>query len=766
MIAREQIKQAIEAIARQAPDIGRVLDELLAVGRIETADGETSAAVFPDLCFRFDGRPVVVRKFLFVKEGTAALERGLLIRYGELRRKRELALARSRLDFLQAAREVRLAGLATLVDYELALARSRAADREEALRRLQALAEGSPAGGIPRDAAAEGVLFHGELESGRELLFARFPFCREALLQVADINLEFFDVRSLLDALLHGREDRTFAAISEGRILGLLCLTLRSQWFQRLLEITQIATVRGRTHEDSPPPPRGVGRFLVAGTYLFWKRFLPRVRHLVLDSEIGARGFYDRLGFSFRPPHRYRLSSPGPELLAAVLPLLENLPDAPPRLVQEIVDHISRQLRRRPRIFRGTAEACPEGDRELIRRALGVRRYPQIATTATRRLLRSGRSLSGFDELLAIAQQNPEVRRRFLPEDRPAVGVCLDPRFRRHLEGVFHLESAARFDAIREAIEDPSLAGKLVFVPARQATSEELAWVHTPEHIARVAGTSGRPLTSFDLDTQAGSDSWETACLAVGAVFVLLEEIWSGRLQRGFAAVRPPGHHAEADRAMGFCLFNNAALGACYLQRRHGVRRLLMVDLDAHHGNGIQRAFYETDEVLFISLHQFPGFPGTGKLGETGRGRGEGFTVNVPLPAGCGDEDYLAVLHHLVRPIARAYRPEMILVPVGFDLWSRDRLAGMRVSAEGYGGMTGLLADLAAELCGGRIAFILEGGYSAEGIRACGLRLLQALCRPNAGNLEALERAAAKPPTLPALRKAIEVHRERWSILR
>ena len=765
MIAREQIKLAIDAIARRAPDIGRALDELLAVGRIEPADEAAAAAAAPDFCFRFDGRPVRVRKFLFVNAGTAALERGLLIRYGELRRTQELSLSRKRVDFLQAAREVRRAGLQTLLDYELALARERAAGRPEALERLAVLEEDREEDSIPRDPGAPGVLFHGPLEGGRDGLFVQFPFCLEALRQVAEINLEFFDVRGLLGALLQDRGHRYFAAISEGRILGLLQLTPRREGFVYALEITQIATVRGRTGEDSPEPPRGVGRFLVAGAYLFWKCFFPRARHLILDSEIGARGFYDRLGFSFRPPHRYRLEAPGPALLAAVLPLLETLADAPPRLGHEIAGHVARQIRRMSRIRReGDLRREAEG-REFIRRALRARRHPEIATAATRQLLRSGRNLSGLDELLSIAGQNPEIRRRFLTAEGVTVGVCLDERCRRHLEGVFHLESPARFDAIREAIEDPSLAGKLTFLPARPAALEELLWVHTPEHIARVARTAERPLTSFDLDTQAGAHSWEAACLAAGAVFVLLEEIWSGRLQRGFAAVRPPGHHAEADRAMGFCLFNNTALGARYLQRRHGARRLLIVDLDAHHGNGIQQAFFDTREVLFVSLHQFPGFPGTGKLGETGIGRGEGFTVNVPLPPGCGDEDYLSVLHHLVCPIARAYRPEMILVPVGFDLWARDRLAGMRVSPEGYGWMTSLLADLASELCGGRIAFILEGGYSAEGIRACGVRLLQALCRPSPSNLEALERVAARPATLPALKKALEVHRGHWRVL-
>ncbi len=765
MIQRQQIKQAIDAIARRAPEIGRVLDELLALGRIEPPEPAAAASTAPDFCFRFDDRIVVVRKFIFVSDGLAAIERGLLMGYGEMRRKQEIALRRHPIDFLQAAREVHRAGLETLVDYELDLARERAAEDAQRMGRLAPLQEGAAAGGLPQGPEDPGVLFHGETDDGRPLLFASFPFCREALLQVAEINLEFFHVRRLLAALLEDKAHRFFAALSAGRILGLLTLTPRAETFTRVLEISAIATVRGRASEEAPEPPRGVGRFLVAGAYLFWQRFFPHARRLVLDSEIGARGFYERLGFTFRNPHRYELRSPGPGLLAAVLPLLDGLPDAPPKLAHHLARCIARQARASRR---GTGRADPlrgAALREMIRRAISCRRYPEIAMAATRALLRSGRGLSEIDELLAIAEQNPEVRKRFLPQDRPAVGICLDVRFRRHLEAVFHLESPQRFDAIRSAVEDPSLEGKLIFVPPRPAAVEELGWVHTDEYIARIQRTAASPLTSLDLDTQAGAHSWEAACLAAGGVFALLEEIWAGRLERGFAAVRPPGHHAEADRAMGFCLFNNAALGARYLQRRHGVQRILILDLDAHHGNGIQRIFYDSDEVLFISLHQFPGFPGTGKLGETGSGRGEGFTVNVPLPAGCGEEEYLAVLHHLVGPIARAYRPEILLVPVGFDLWPGDRLARMRVSAEGYGWMTGFLVNLACELCAGRIAFILEGGYSAEGIRACGLRLLQALCRPGPASSEALERAAARPARHPALKKAIAVHRGYWSAL-
>ncbi|HSV91694.1 MAG TPA: histone deacetylase, partial [Desulfobacterales bacterium] len=520
--------------------------------------------------------------------------------------------------------------------------------------------------------------------------------------------------------------------------------------------------------DDEAPPPRGVGRFLVAGTWLLGKTAYRGVREIVLDSEVEARRFYAHVGFTSKGPHRRVLSRPSPDLLRTILQMAESRPDLPPAVVVELGDRVIQEIRHLRRPARNERERALHAQVEaMAQTALAACTHPVIATAATRGLLRCRRSLSDLDHLLAVAARNPEVCKAFGPHAEIPVGVACDDRFTRHLENVFHLENARRYEAIRAVIDDPSLSGKLTRVPPRLATPEELAWVHTPGYIERVAQTAGQPLTSFDLDTQTTEESYATACLAVGAVFNLVEEIWSGRIQRGFAAVRPPGHHAEPDRGLGFCLFNNTALGARYLQRRHGLKRIMIVDIDAHHGNGAQRIFYDTNEVLCVSIHQFPGFPGTGKLGEVGSGPGEGYTVNVPLRKGHRDEDFLCILHFLVRPLALAYRPEMLLVPCGFDLWLHDRLAEMQVSAEGYGLMTALLADIAAEACEGRIAFIMEGGYSVEGIRQCGARVIQALCRPSPSNLETLRRVAADTPgRIGALKRAIEIHRAFWDILK
>jgi acetoin utilization deacetylase AcuC-like enzyme len=769
VIKRENIKQAIDAIGSRAPKIGSALDELLSVGRIDAAGRREEAEGDTDFFFLFDREKVRVRKFIFINEGLAPIERGLLIRYGELLRKRELAERPSGRDFIRAASEVRRAGLKLLVDYELEAAlakpREKSAEGVEAkIARLAAIRDEDPPQGLPRSPPAEGVIFRGALEDLREAQFIRFPFCREALMQVADINLEFFHVRFLLSCLARGQEGSLFACTLEGRILGLLFLSLKSALFDTALEIKYIATLRGRKAGDESPPPRGVGRFLVAGAWLLWRTAFRRARELALDSEVGARGFYARVGFGLKRPNRYALTDPSPDLLRTVLTMVENSPGLPPEATLELSRRVVKQIAALGRRGRNAATAAAQAQvHALAQTALAATTYPAIAAAATRALLRCGRSLSELDHLLAVAARNPEIHRTFTPGAAPSVGVVCDDRFQEHLEGVFHLENAKRFAAIRSVVLEAAFRDKLIRVTPREATAAELAWVHTPAYIARVAETAGRPLSSLDLDTQTTEKSYATACLAAGAVFSLLEEIWCGRIERGFAAVRPPGHHAEPDRGMGFCLFNNAALGARYLRHRHGVKRVMLVDIDAHHGNGAQAVFYDTDEVLCVSIHQFPGFPGTGRLGEIGRAKGEGYTVNVPLPKGQGDDAYLCILHHLVRPLAHAYRPEILLVPCGFDLWLHDRLAEMRVTPDGYGLMTALLCDLAAEVCGGRIAFVMEGGYSAEGIRECGLRVFQALMRPAPSHLETLHQIAAENPNrIPALKKAIEVQRPYW----
>ena len=346
-----------------------------------------------------------------------------------------------------------------------------------------------------------------------------------------------------------------------------------------------------------------------------------------------------------------------------------------------------------------------------------------------------------------------------------SVLVVSDKRFKGHLEGVPHLESSKRVKAFQDVLEDPSLQGRWSELRPRMASKKELALVHTPGHIERIAGTSGKKLTTFDIDTATTEKSYGVARLAAGGVFNLMDQIWTGTARRGFACVRPPGHHAEPDKAMGFCLFNNVALGARYLQEKYSTRKIMVVDIDVHHGNGTQSVFYETDEVLYVSTHQFPFYPGTGNYGEVGKGKGEGFTVNVPIGKGHGDRLFSHVLHYIVSRLAEAYEPEIILVSCGFDLYMYDRFGGMFVTPDGYALMTFFLLEIAEKYCQGRIAFVMEGGYNLRGIQECGLRVMQEMCDvPTSTREKAGKIAPRSEKGLDQIKKVIEIQKNYWKI--
>jgi acetoin utilization deacetylase AcuC-like enzyme len=291
-----------------------------------------------------------------------------------------------------------------------------------------------------------------------------------------------------------------------------------------------------------------------------------------------------------------------------------------------------------------------------------------------------------------------------------------DPLCLEHSNGPGHPESPARLRAIEAMLAGFPLRERLAYLPARDASFEELARVHAESYIRRIAATQGREPTALDPDTSTSSGSYAAALRAAGGVLSAVEAVLGGGYAGAFAAVRPPGHHAEADRAMGFCLFNNVAVAARSALERHGLRRVLLVDWDVHHGNGSMHSFYDSPEVLYFSVHQYPHYPGTGSVEQTGQGPGEGYTVNLPLPGGQGDAEYLAVFRQLVQPLALAYRPELILVSAGFDLHRDDPLADMRVTEAGFAWMTRVLVEAAEACCPGRIAFALEGGYDLEAL--------------------------------------------------
>jgi acetoin utilization deacetylase AcuC-like enzyme len=308
-----------------------------------------------------------------------------------------------------------------------------------------------------------------------------------------------------------------------------------------------------------------------------------------------------------------------------------------------------------------------------------------------------------------------------------------DRRFLKHFAGRSHPERPERAAVMIEMAEQLHRAGILALSP-REATTAELELCHDPAYVAEVRRSASMPRYDFDPDTHTSPDSYQTALLAAGGVLTAVEAVMDGAADNAFAIVRPPGHHALATRAMGFCLFNNVAIAARYLIRQRGLKRVLVVDWDVHHGNGIQDIFYDSSEVVYFSIHQYPFYPGSGGLDEVGCGAGAGYTVNAPMPATFGDNEYVRVFDELLAPIVRQYRPEFILVSSGFDAHFRDPLGGMRVTEGGFAALARRVKRMAAECCGGRMAVALEGGYD-----------LQALADSGRSVIEELGRAADEP---------------------
>jgi acetoin utilization deacetylase AcuC-like enzyme len=306
---------------------------------------------------------------------------------------------------------------------------------------------------------------------------------------------------------------------------------------------------------------------------------------------------------------------------------------------------------------------------------------------------------------------------------------------------------------------DNKISLSLDSIEPRPATEEELILIHTPYHVDMVKSTAGKEYVQLDPDTSTSAKSWDVACLAAGGVINAVDAIMEGKIQNGFALVRPPGHHAEASRAMGFCLFNNIAIGAAHLIQHHGLKRILIVDWDLHHGNGTQNSFYDSTEVLYFSTHQFPHYPGSGHWKEVGDGKGKGYTVNIPLRAGKTDGDYLYIFQHILRPIATEYAPEFILVSAGFDIYEGDPLGGMQITKQGFGALAAEILDLAATFSENRLLFALEGGYDLQGLQDGVERVLYHL----AG--EAFEPAVDTVPSsasVQELARAIENHKKYW----
>ena len=289
------------------------------------------------------------------------------------------------------------------------------------------------------------------------------------------------------------------------------------------------------------------------------------------------------------------------------------------------------------------------------------------------------------------------------------VGYVYDPIYLEH-DVAGHPESSGRLQAIMSNLESSGVLGRLEELPARDATEDDLALVHSRALVEQVRAASVASQW-LDPDTYVVPRSFDAALRSAGGVLAATDAVLDGDLSRAFSLVRPPGHHATPERAMGFCLFNNVAIAAAHLLERRGLDRVAIIDFDVHHGNGTQDAFYSDGRVLYFSTHQHPFYPGTGDWPEVGDGPGRGAIINVPYPAGCGDEALMAGYREVCVPAVKRFGPQFILVSAGFDAHFADPLAQLRVSTAGYYEIATLLRELADELCEGRIVFALEGGY-------------------------------------------------------
>jgi acetoin utilization deacetylase AcuC-like enzyme len=305
-----------------------------------------------------------------------------------------------------------------------------------------------------------------------------------------------------------------------------------------------------------------------------------------------------------------------------------------------------------------------------------------------------------------------------------------DPRYLEHDTGVGHPECPERLVSTMRHLKSLDWFDELYQVTATPAAAEALHSNHAPDYVARAADACARGAPYLDVpDVAVSNESYDIACLAVGSALALADCVVEGPADNGFALLRPPGHHAETATALGFCLFNNVAITARHLQRQHGLDKIAILDWDVHHGNGTQHSFETDPSVLYISLHQYPYYPGTGAYSETGSGAGSGATLNCPMPAGAGDPDYQQAFTEQILPKLEAFAPQAILLSAGFDAHRDDPLAQIQISTECYGWMTERLMETAERHAGGRVIALLEGGYNLRALPLCIAEHLRVLAR-------------------------------------
>jgi acetoin utilization deacetylase AcuC-like enzyme len=297
-------------------------------------------------------------------------------------------------------------------------------------------------------------------------------------------------------------------------------------------------------------------------------------------------------------------------------------------------------------------------------------------------------------------------------------GFIYHEDYLKHRTGSVHPEHGGRLVAIIDHLRKAELWGRLVHIAPSPASTKWILKVHTAEHLKSVKEACERGVTVLDRegDTYVCRESYAVALLAVGGVLAGIDAVMGGKVKNAFCAVRPPGHHAGISRAMGFCLFNNVAIGTRYAQEEYGLKRVAIVDWDVHHGNGTQEIFYEDPSVLYVSTHQYPYYPGTGSASERGKRKGEGFTLNIPLSAGTDGEEYVKLFKEKIVPALQDFKPDILLISAGFDAHKDDPLAAIFLDDSTYSEITRMLAEFAEKHCQGRIVSVLEGGYDLQAL--------------------------------------------------
>lgn len=291
-------------------------------------------------------------------------------------------------------------------------------------------------------------------------------------------------------------------------------------------------------------------------------------------------------------------------------------------------------------------------------------------------------------------------------------GFVYHDDYLKHNAGNWHPESPSRLEAIVNHLDKINLLSKLIRIEPYEASLDWISCIHSTKYISYIENSCKTGITQLDADTGVSADSYKVALLAVGGVLAAVDTVMEEKIDNAFCAIRPPGHHAERDRAMGFCLFNNVAIAAKYIQQNYQLKKVLIIDWDVHHGNGTQNSFYSDPTVFYFSIHQWPHYPGTGHNTETGTGAGTGFTLNVPLGPGDDDQVYLKIFKDTLIPAAKKFTPDFILISAGFDAHQNDPLAGMNLTEHGYAALTTVIKDFAINVCQGRIISLLEGGYN------------------------------------------------------